>query len=144
MVKFSFISWIQTTQGATSVNVAISYDGGSSYIPCVNNAPLPGLGGVPGTNIAGLSVQIREEFYTTDNDPTQLPTISYLSWNIQPSYNATKSDGSSSYITVRPWPSGGTLNNLPTTSGNLLTLNTILQNSNNADTSTSTLSDLRT
>ncbi len=139
LIKSSFISWIQTTPGGTLVNVAISYDGGSSYIPCTNNAPLPGLGGVPGANIAGLSVQIREEFYTTDNDPTQLPTISYLSWNIQPSYAATKSDVSSSYITGGSWASGGTLSNLANTSGNLLTLNSILRNWNFAESSGQTI-----
>ncbi len=142
LLKSSFISWIQTTPGKTSVNIAITYNGGSSYIPCTNNAPLPGM--PAGSNIAGLNVQIREEFYTTDSDPTQIPTISYLSWNIQSSYNATKSDVTSTYITGGSWASGGTLSNTANTSGNLLTLNSILRNWNKAESSSQTTFGLGT
>lgn len=137
LLKSSFISWIATTPGKSSVNVAVSYDGGSSYIPCTNNAALPGM--PPGSNIAGLSVQFRQEFYTTDPDPTLIPIISYISWNIQPSYNTTKSDVTSSYVTGGSWAAGGTLTNLANTSGNLLTLNSVLRNWNLAESSGQTI-----
>lgn len=112
LLKGSLITW----DASSSVLIYVTYNGGSSWIPCTNNAILPGL--PVGSNIAGLSMQLKEVF-GAGNDPTGIPVIDAVSVALRSAPNATKSDIVTSFLTQANWNTGTHSNTQADGSGNL-------------------------
>jgi hypothetical protein len=127
LLKTSTISWIGITPGGTDIALYASYDGGSSYVQCTNNSPLPAF--PSGTNTTGLSVKLKEVFITTGTDPTILPTLLSVTVSLLSAPNATKSDIFTSFITQSNW-NAGTHSNTTALSNGDLTLPSISRNWN--------------
>jgi hypothetical protein len=112
LIKSTNILW----EASSTTLLYVSYNGGSSWIACTNNAPLPGL--PAGSNVAGLSMQLKESL-TAGNDPTAIPILDSVAVNVLSAPNATKSDVVTSFITQANWNSGTHSATQADVSGNL-------------------------
>lgn len=115
LLKASYITWT----ASSSVLLYITYNGGSSWILCSINSPLPGL--PAGSNVAGMSIQLKEVFGAGSggNDPTGLPVIEAVSVLLTSAPNATKSDIVTSFLTQTNWNTGTHSGTQADGSGNL-------------------------
>jgi hypothetical protein len=115
LLKASYITWT----ASSSVLIYVTYNGGSSWIPCSINSPLPGL--PAGSNVAGLSMQLKEVFGAGDggNDPTGISVIEAVSVLLTSAPNATKSDVITSFLTQANWNTGTHSGTQADVSGNL-------------------------
>lgn len=115
LLKASYITWV----ASSSVLINVSYNGGSSWIPCTINSPLPGL--PAGSNIAGLSMLLKEVFGASDegNDPSGIPVLESVAISLTSAPNATKNDIVSSFLTQTNWNTGTHSGTQADVSGNL-------------------------
>ncbi len=112
LLKSSSIVW----SGSSAAQISISYNGGSSWIPCTNSAMLPGM--PIGSNVAGLALLLKETF-TTTNDPTTIPALNDVTILLGSAPNATKSDIVTSFLTQANWNTGTHSSTQADVSGNL-------------------------
>lgn len=127
LLRSSLITWI-AAQSLASVSISASYDGGASYAVCTNNAALPAL--PPGTNVAGLSIRLKESFMASGStDPTVFPILNSVNVTLLSAPNATKSDIVQSYITNTNWNTG-TYGGDVVLSGNTITVGPTSRNWN--------------
>lgn len=115
LLKASYITWT----ASSSVLIYVTYNGGSSWIPCTINSPLSGL--PAGSNVAGLSLQLKEVFGagSDGNDPTGIPVIEAVSVLLTSAPTATKSDVVTSFLTQSNWNTGTHNGTQADVSGNL-------------------------
>jgi hypothetical protein len=115
LLKGSYLTWV----ASSSIIIYSSYNGGSSWIPCSINQPLPGL--PAGSNVAGLSLLLKEVFGASDkgNDPTGIPVIESVSALLESAPNAAKSDIVTSFLTQTNWNTGTHSATQADVSGNL-------------------------
>ena len=118
LVKSSYITWAAVTPSSSSATIKVSYDGGTTYQTCTNNAALPMI--PAGSNVASLSIILQESF-TIGTDPTVLPSLYSVSITLQSAPAATKSDITTTYATQAQFNTG-TYSNTQATSGGLLEL----------------------
>jgi hypothetical protein len=112
LIKSTNIFW----NASESVLLYVTYNGGSSWIACTNNAPLPGL--PAGANVAGMSMQLKEVFGAGDT-PDALSVLESVSVSILSAPNATKSDIVTSFLTQANWNTGTHSATQADVSGNL-------------------------
>jgi len=112
LLKSSLIMW----NASENVAVYATYNGGSSWIPCTNGVALPGL--PVGSNVAGLSMQLKEVF-SAGNDPTDIPVLDSVTVSLSSAPNATKSDVVTSFLTQTNWNGGTHSGTQADVSGNL-------------------------
>jgi len=123
LLSSSTIVWGSTTPNSSACNIFVSYDGGSSYVQCTNNAALPAL--PAGSVVTGQSITLKETFSVGTN-PTSLPTLSSVVINLYSAPNPTsaKSDIITDYITQTQFNTG-TYTNLTSPVGGGLALGTL-------------------
>ena len=140
IAKSSYVSWDigmpTVLTSSFTFTVTASIDAFSTFLPCVNNGPIPGL--LPGMNLAGKSVYFVYVFDNAGPDPTLTPLLHRVSAAISPAYACSKSDVVSTTNLTTGW-SGGTLTNLINTGGNSLQLNGYARNWNDANYGSQTL-----
>jgi hypothetical protein len=120
-VKLLRSSLVTTLTGGTAgggCSLSVSYDGGATYHPCVNNAPLPAL--PAGSNISGLTMTLQEGF-TVGSNPTILPTFESVSIALVSAPNATKSDVVTAFATQAAWNTGTLTKTVALVNGDLTT-----------------------
>lgn len=130
LVKSSLISWtasnpvigpsvVADSPGAATDNgveaIFVSYDG-STWLPCTNNQPLPGL--PAGANCAGLSLYLLETF-AGGQDPSAIPSLEQLSISIESAAHATTADITAAYGSTSAWNSGTKDGVAPNSNGDL-------------------------
>jgi len=130
LVKSSIISWTTTipaigpgviagsvgsTATAGQEALFVSYDA-TTWLPCVNNQPLPGL--PTGANCAGMSLYLKETF-SAGPDPTALPLLLDVNITMLSAAHATTSDIVASYGTTTAWNTGTMLGLAPNSLGDL-------------------------
>lgn len=101
LLRSSLVSWI----APASFTLSASYDG-ITYVPCVQNSPLPAL--PAGSNVAGLSLYLKEVFGVSGSDPTFIPSLQSVLVTLQSAAAATKSDIVTTFASQSAW-NGGTL-----------------------------------
>jgi hypothetical protein len=128
IARSSYVSWNVTMPTVNTNNftftITASIDGFATFLPCTQNGAIPGL--LPGTGLGSKSVIFVYTMTNNGNDPTLTPFLSRISGNVQPSYNATKSDVI--YTTNGTGWSAGTLTNLNLSGYNNLQLNGYARN----------------
>lgn len=112
LLKSSSILW----DASVNVLLYVTYNGGSSWIPCTNGMSLPAL--PVGSNVAGISMQIKEVFGSGD-DPTGIPVLDSVAVSLASAANATKSDIVTSFLTQSNWNAGTHSGTQADVSGNL-------------------------
>lgn len=94
------------TTGSSGVSPAmvlmVSYDN-TTWLLCQNNQALPGL--PPGSNVAGLSLYLREQF-AAGSDPSAIPSLEQVQITINSAANASVSDIVTAYGTSTAWNTG--------------------------------------
>lgn len=103
LLRSSLVSWSASTPGNTTFVLKASYDGGTTYQPCANNAALPVL--PTGSNVAGLSITLQESF-GAGSDPSVLPSLNQVTVSLVSAPNATKSDIVTTFATQANWNTG--------------------------------------
>lgn len=128
VIKSTLLTASTTTPGKTAFNLYISYDGGTSYFPCTNNAALPVF--ISGANTSGVSVLLKEVLTSSDSNPTILPTLvsNTVSFFSAPNPSASKSDVTVTYATATNWNAG--THAFTTVIGNSLAPGTLTRNWN--------------
>jgi hypothetical protein len=95
-----------------------SYDG-STWLPCTNSAPLPGL--PAGTKVSTLSLYLLEQFQA-GSDPTAIPELLQVNITIDSAANQTTSDITAAYGNTTAWNSGTESGVVPNGNGDLALL----------------------
>lgn len=89
----------------TTLSMLTSFDGGVTYQPisaqysAIPNYPL-------GATLTGRSIQIQVQMSITGKDPTVTPTITDVTWIINPSYAASKTDILQTFTTSSDFSAG--------------------------------------
>ncbi len=104
LLRSSTVTWINGNISGAMVVLYASYDGGNTYAACTNSAALPAL--PAGSNVAGLTLTLKEILKTTGPDPTLLPTLNNVSITLNSAPNATKSDITTSFYNATTWNAG--------------------------------------
>jgi len=131
LVKSSLLTWIATIPtvgpgvilgspgGATvagSTDIFASYDG-TTWLPCTNNQPLPGL--PAGANVTGLSLYLLETF-SGGQDPTAIPSLLSVNISIASAVNASTADSVTLYGSTAAWNTGTEQGTAPNANGDLV------------------------
>ncbi len=124
-----------TTTAAGTVTVSTSVDGGATWQPATNFAAVANL--LAGTSLTGQTLQTQIVLAITANVPVLSPELTGITWTVQPSYVASKSDTRASYTSMSDWNSG-TKNNVQASNGDL-TLNSVLRNWDDVNFSNQTM-----
>lgn len=113
IARASLISWqdiiptdanAPSSSTAYSITVEASLDNGHTWQLCTNNQPIPGI--MPGLNMRGQVLLLRETLSNTTTDPTQTPQLTSLQATVQPSYAYNKVDGVITTATQADWLAG--------------------------------------
>lgn len=118
LLQNSLLSWNAIQLSNSGLSLSVSYDNGTSYLPCANNAALPVL--LPGSNVSAItSLKLREAF-NAGTDPTVSASLQSVSLSLVSAPNPTsaKSDVMTTYATATNWNAG--THSSTTVSGNNL------------------------
>lgn len=136
LVRASYVAWdLSLPNDSFTALITASIDGGKTYLPCANQAAIPGL--LPGMNTTGKSLGFVYIFDNSGNDPTLTPVLSRIAGNVQPAFTCSKTDSITTTSTSGGW-GAGTLTSTATT-GNALQLDGSARNWNDAVISNQTL-----
>lgn len=102
-----------------TLTVQTSIDNGATWQSCTNYGAIPNI--LPGMSMGGRSLLLRQVFALVGPDPTITPLLTGCVVNIEPSYNATKTDVIQTEATQSQW-NAGTLTNVQANSNGTLTL----------------------
>lgn len=136
IARSSYVSWDITLPENISFSITATVDGFATFLPCTNNAAIPGL--LPGANLSGKSLQFVYVFDSASSDPTLTPVLTRVAGAVMPAYAATKSDSITTTRTQSGW-NAGSLTNLLATGGNTLQLNGFARDWSDANTGSQTL-----
>ncbi len=126
LLSSSSVVWNAATPSGTAFDLSVSYDGGSSYTTCTNNAALPAL--PAGANISSASLVLKETFSVGTN-PSAIPVLQNVTIGLISASNATKSDIITNYITQAQWNTG-TYTYLTASSGGDLSMGSLARDWN--------------
>jgi len=108
--RTSLISWTATqavdASGATVgvLAAATSIDGGATFQGVANFGTLANL--LPGASLTSKNAQTQIILINLGKDPLYTPTLTNITWTVQPAYVATKSDTSTTYDTQAQFNTG--------------------------------------
>jgi hypothetical protein len=111
----SLASWITSTPTGTTFALSTSFDGGATWFLSTNRTNLGII--TAGTNLATLSLLIREDMAITGSTPTITPSLSQVAISIVPSYAATLTDKLYTRTSAANFNAGTLTNLLASSSG---------------------------